>query len=680
MNHQELHKARLSHRFKRGILGVLYGIFVLVLLINSLLQTSMIQNFLAHKASELLSKELGVEVNIEKIHLSLMMDITMQGVTMKDFHHNEMVKADYLYVAIEGIDIRKLKFSLTQLRLENSGFVLRKYENEEHYNISMVFPSDTTDTTAFIFPAYITCGHAQLKNCFFQLINDQKNIKEDGFDYNHIDLKIETLKADKILISDDEYSFKVKQLQVRDTSGFCVEEMTTWMKFLPDGWYMDQFQLKTPSSHLDMDLKLAYSTFDNIGEFIDSVRIISEIRPSVLDVQDIAYFTESLKKYSVTAGLAGKVDGWVNDLQIEELKINVAENTAIDVSAYLRGIMNPESAFMNIKLDHLATTLTDLQSMESIFGAINIPKGVMDEMELSGSFKGTLNDFDATAIGKATCGAVNTHVKMWKDPYFDDYQYYGFFVASDLHTTSEMGWEDEYKVQEVFLNFEGFGTSLENVKMELNGEIDRINAFGYEYDTLLVKGVLSKKMFQGNIDLNDKNIGLNFSGMVTLDTESPVFDFSASIKNGYLARLGLLPSRADDAHLSLDMSMKLKGEDLDHLLGLVELNDVVWVENDSVYNFNDLKIGTYEQMSGNRKIVLRSPMMDANVEGDFLLTELDQVMDYFSSIYIPSYESLMQEDTITDIYDGYDLEWDLSLKDITPLTRLLIPELKIPYG
>lgn len=679
MNNKELHRAKILHRAKRFVFGILCSVFVLVLLANSLLQTKMLQNFLAHKASEILTEELGVEVQIDKLHLSLMMDITLEGVRMKDLHHNDMIVAEYLHFTIEGIDLRKLHFSLTKLRLENSGFVLRKYENEDNYNISMVFPSDTTDTSAFFFPAIIQCGDAMLKNCFFQLMNDQM-MAMSGFDYNHINLKIETLKAEKILVSDEEYSFDVKQLQVADTSGLVVKEMSTWMRFLPDGWYMDQLKLKTLSSDMDLDLVFAYSTFDNISEFIDSVRIVSTIRPSVLDIHDITYFTTSLDDYPFIVQLEGSVDGLVNDLKINDLKLKLLDHTEIQASASLQGIMNPETAYMNVKLDKLSSTLVDIQSMKTIFGELDIPEGIIDTVVVKGDFKGTVSDFTATAMAQATCGSLNTRLKMWNDSEYDDYQYYGFISASHLHTSPKLNLEDEYKAENVFLNFDGFGTSLNNVNLEINGEIDKIYAFGYEYDTLVVKGALSKKMFQGIINLDDQNIGFDFNGIITFEKEDPVYDFTASIKDAYLSRLGLLPDRPDDSHLSCDMSMKLKGEDFEHMLGLIELKDVVLVELDSVYDFKDFKLGTFEQMSGNRKIVLRSDIVDANLEGDFQLLDLDQVISFYSSVYSPSSEFKRNEDSISSEIYGLDFEWDLSLKNITPITRLFLPDLQIRNG
>lgn len=679
MKNRALHRARISHRAKQFLFGILYGIFVLILLTNSFIQTRFVQNYLAHKASEILTDKLGIAVHIEKLHLSLMMDITLEGVTMKDLHQNDMVVAEYLHFSIEGIDLQKSKFSLSKLRLENSGFVLRKYENEEHYNISMIFPPDPTDTSVFVFPARITCGNAMLKNCFFQLINDQKEFRAD-FDHNHIDLQIETMKADKILISDEDYSFRVNKLQVHDTSGLTVKNMTAMMKFLPDGWYMDQLKLETPTSDMDLDLKFAYSTFDNISEFIDSVRIISTIRPSTLDIQDVAYFTSSLDDFPIVTQLEGTVDGFVNDLQINNLKLNFANSTEIITNAYLNGIMEPETASMKINLQRLHTTLADIQSMPSIFGEVNLPAGIIDTVVIEGDFSGTISDFNATAKVHSSCGSANMRVKMWDDADFGDYQYYGFLTASNLHTTPPLGLEDLYKAQSVHLNFEGFGTSLDNVKLEINGEIDKIYAFGYEYDTLSVSGTLSKGMFQGNIDLDDKNIGLDFNGLVTFDKDAPVFDFTTSLRNVYLSRLGLLPDRPDDSHLSLDLAMKLKGDDIEHLLGLVELDDVVLEEQDSIYNFGDFKIGTYEQMMGNRKIIIRSDIVDANFEGDFQLTEMEHVISYFSSIYLPSYDQLMSNDTTSNDFDGYNLAWDLSLKNITPVTRWLLPDLAIPNG
>lgn len=676
MSNKNLHRTRISYSIKRIFFGVLYGIFALVLVFNSLLQTDMVQNYIAKKASEMLTQTLGVDVHIEKLHLSLMMDLTLEGVLMKDLHQNDMIVADYLNFSIEGVDLSNLKFSISKLRLENSGFVLRKYKGEPKYNISMVFPSDSTDTTAFVFPATILCGNAALHNCFFQLINETKP-KRSGFDHNNIVLAINDLQSNSIHISDEEYSFKIKKLQVSDVSGFTVENLSTYMKFLPDGWYMDDLELKTPTSDLKMNLIFAYSTFDNIGDFVDSIRIISDIQPSTLDVKDIAYFASSLSKYPITAQIEGKVDGFVNDLNINDFNISIADNTKLSTTTYLKGIINPETAYMKVDISDFQTTIEDINALKSMFGEFSIPSGIVDRVSLTADFTGTLDNFDATAKVDATCGSARTHVRMWKDLEFGDYQYYGILSASNLHTVESLGLNDIYKADNIFINFDGFGTTLDNAKMQVNGELCGIYALGYNYDTLNINGNISSKMFHGDIKLNDKNAGLDFNGLVNFNDTIPVFDFSVSIRDAYLARLGFLPERSDDSHISANISMKVKGDDVDEMIGFVNIDDVVLVENDSIYDFRDFRIGTYQQMSGDRKIILRSEVLDANFEGNFQFDEIAKIYNY----YIESYFSPNNSATDTTSYvDDYNVLWNVSLKDVSPVTRLFVPKLKIPTG
>lgn len=678
MKDRELHCARVRYNSKRFLLGILYLIFVLILLVNSLLQTTVFQNFIAKKASEILTEQLGISVNIEKLHLSLMMDVTLEGVLMQDLHQNDMIIADYLHFSVDNIDIRNLKFSISKLRLENAGFVLRKYENEPKYNISMVFPSDSTDTTAFVFPATILCGDAALHHCFFRLQKDSKSHKEVGFDYNHIALTINDLKADKILVSDEDYSFNIKEFNAYDWSGMTIENLATYMKFLPDGWYFDNMKLKTPTSDVNMDLKFAYTTFDNISEFVDSIKIIADIRPSVVDVKDIAYFSSSLSDFPIVAKIEGNVDGLINSLQVDDLKVSFFDETALHTTANLQGIMNPETAYMKIKIHDFKTTLNDINSMKYIFGDLDIPNGIIDTLSFKGNFTGTVKNFEALAEVRATCGFLKTRLRMWDDPDFNDYQYYGTLLASNIHAGESIGLNGTYKISDVLLHFDGFGTSLKTAEMDLNGELCGIYALGYEYDTLKVNGRLNQQMFQGIIDLEDPNIGFDFDGLVDFNDSTLIFDFSASIKNAYLSRLGFFPDRPDDSHLSTDLSIKVKGDSFAELLGIIKLDDVVLIENDSIYDFNDIRIGTYQQMLGDRKIIVRSEIVDANIEGDFSTDEIDKVIYYLLKIYLPSYAAVTNSEKI--ITETYKVNWDISLKDISPVTRLFIPELQIPEG
>ena len=62
-----------------------------------------------------------------------------------------------------------------------------------------------------------------------------------------------------------------------------------------DVYNITDLKLKTPQSDLDLDLYFRYDRWKSYGEFLDSVRISAEIRPSILAMDDIADWAPAIR-------------------------------------------------------------------------------------------------------------------------------------------------------------------------------------------------------------------------------------------------------------------------------------------------------------------------------------------------------------------------------------------------
>src|SRR5690606_21285886 len=89
------------------------------------------------------------------------------------------------------------------------------------------------------------------------------------------------------------------------------------------------------------------------------------------------------------------------------------------------------------------------------------------------------------------------------------------------------------------LYVKGRGTEVKELSEELKGKISYIDFKGYRYQNVTINGTFEKKFFNGNLNINDKNVQLDFDGGVNLNPALPVFNFKANLKNAKLKTLKL---------------------------------------------------------------------------------------------------------------------------------------------
>ncbi len=74
--------------------------------------------------------------------------------------------------------------------------------------------------------------------------------------------------------------------------------------------------------------------------------------------------------------------------------------------------------------------------------------------------------------------------------------------------------------------------------VEAKGTFTSFVLRGYSYTDVKVNGIFDKMAFDGNLSVNDQNLGLTFKGENGFFAKIPEFNFSAAIAHANLQALG----------------------------------------------------------------------------------------------------------------------------------------------
>ena len=681
MNARQQHRQIIWYRLKRCLWNVAAVLFLFLVTMNTFLQTEAVQSYLARQLSDYLSKQLDIRIEIKQVRITLMMDVLLKDVRIDDAHQNPMITIKYFYARLNSAQLSKNSFRLSEVEMVEGGFTLRKYEGEDYFNYTdLVGIQDTLKESSPELGFELYCRNAKLTNCYFNMINEN-NPPRDGLDWNNMYLKLHKVEARRLSVNDDEISVDFRNIKVSDASGFQIDKFTTLMRFADDGWYFDNTFMLTPKSTLDFDLKFGYTTFDNISYFEDSIIIVADLRPSILAISDIAYFTESLKDYPIIADVETKFHGTLRDFSLNDFKFQTGANTDISLDARLQGIMEPETAWMQVALHNVTTSLSDLNNFNIPINTSSLTPFFPLPFSITASFEGTVSAFETEASIQTEAGTITAQLNMEHSDVLHDYQYYGVIHGMNVHVGSLAGISPDILGKCSFnLGFDGSGLSLDDANVNMRLTMDSLNVKNYFYKNIQVDGLLVDKQFDGIVNIDDNNIKFDFEGIVNLKNPLPRFDFKADLKDAYLAKLNLLSGFEDDFRLSSKIQIVATGYSADNIRGRININDFIMMESDSVYSFKELRVITFnDTITNERNIRIRSDLLDANLSGDFQLSDLGDAFTQFLGSYVASIHA--SDSASRNAFElSYNMLCDITLKNISPITRYFIPELQIPDG
>ena len=683
MNIRQQHRQIVWYRLKRFLWKAVTVLFVFFITLNTLLQTETVQSYLAHQLSDYLSKQLNIRIEIEKVRVTLMMDVLLKDVRIDDAHQNQMITIKYFYARLNSAQLSKNIFRLSEAEMVEGELTIRKYEGERFFNITdLIGEPDTLREKSPELGFELYCRSARMTNCRFNLINENAAPRNDGlFDWNNMHLKISKVEARRLSVNEEEISVDFRNITVSDVSGFQVDKFTTLMRFADDGWYFDNTFLLTPKSTLDFDLKFGYTTFDNISEFVDSITLVADLRPSILAAGDLAYFAESLKDYPIVADVETKFHGTLLDFSLNDFKFQAGKNTNINMDARLRGILEPETAWMQVSLNNVTTSLSDIQQFNIPVNTSSLKPILFESFSTSAFFEGTVNQFKTEALIQTETGTITAQLNMEHSDIIHDYQYHGVIHGADLHVGSIAGISPAILGKCSFnLSFDGSGLSLNTANVNMRLTMDSLNVKSYPYKNIQVDGKLVDKQFDGMVSIDDKNVKFNFEGIVNFKNPLPRFDFKANLQNAYLSKLHLFPKLKKDFHLSSKIQIVATGYSVDNIRGRISISDFTMIESDSIYTFKGLNVITYNDTTTNeRNIKVRSDLLDANLSGNFQLTDLGHAFTQFFGSYVASIHA--KDSVASNAFElSYSMLCDIQLKNFSPITRYFMPELQIPDG
>nr|HMT28684.1 translocation/assembly module TamB domain-containing protein [Bacteroidia bacterium] len=540
------------------------------------------------------------------------------------------------------------------------------------------FSSSTVDTTAkaaFDFNP----GEINLKNVQFVYRDNRYDDPSRGIDFE--DIRVNNIQAtiNDVRFDADTVYAVIENISFKEKSGFSLEYLEANAKVTPVSMSFENLLVKSTDTQINGQLTFDYEDISDFEEFIDKVKITSSFEESELSSNDLLYFAPDLKGLNEKITFSGKVKGTIAQLRGRNLNIEFADHSRFKGDISIAGLPDFEESFFDLVVDELITDKKEIESIpEYPFTngtRMKLPENLttLGKINFTGKFTGFLNDFVAYGNMNTAIGFISSDLNLKIDSLIDRSTYSGHLSASNFDIGTFVNNTNLFGKTSFTSNISGIGFSLEKLKAKMQGDINLLEVNGYEYKNIIVDGQISKRLFNGSLVVNEENLGLDFKGTIDLSKKVPEYDFTAIIKDAYLAKLNLI-NRDTTSKLSTTVDISVSGKDIDELTGYIDLENTEYIEINDTISIDTISYTSYTE--GSKKIAqLKSDIVDFNMKGTYRRTLLYKEINELLAAYIP-----ILPVNKTSTVEFLDINYSITFKNTKDVLKIFYPDLMIGNG
>jgi hypothetical protein len=526
-------------------------------------------------------------------------------------------------------------------------------------------PSDTgivhLNTKAF----QLLCKKFKMTDCSFTMNMDTLKPAKGEFDPAHIAVSSINMDIENGTFIKDTIQGQFKDFSAAERSGFVVKHISANTKITPKQITLKRLNIQTNNSEVKNYFQMNFHDFRAFTEFTTSVTMKGNLDNCKISFFDIAYFAPAVKDViDKTLLVDGEVSGPVNNLLGKNFKLRFGKSGSFDGDIELNGLPDLDETYADIDVRQLTATSYDLKEL---LPSLKLPGNVstLGQINFTGTYTGFFSDFVTYGTFNTYIGSVSTDINFKLDKH-NHASYSGNFSA-DSFNVGKFFDEDSLLGTITFGgNIMGNGLRADNVSAQMDGYIEQFVFNHYNYHELTVFGKFDRKEFNGKLDINDKNLGLDFSGTVDFNDTIPKFNFTADVSDAHLQNLHFANK---DYVLNSTMDLNLRGNDWDNAIGNVNIEHTKFELGGKKYEIDSINLNS-SLIAAEKTVTLKSDVLDANLTGNF---QLDNFYDSFIAMmkhYFPSWPVTAKENTVAQ-----NLHFNFAAKNVVPFTNFFFPNI-----
>ena len=588
--------------------------------VSFLLAIPAVQTSLGKSATNYLKKEFDVDINVKKIDLSVLGNVKLKEILINNHHADTLIYVKNLTTSVFSYrNILNNKLEFGKVLLDDFMLNMKTYEGEDTDALTIFIDKfddgkSTDEPSGFL----LTSANLKLKNGYVEIFDVNKDEGKPLF-FDAINGNAQNFK-----ISGPNVSTEIRDLSFIENHAIKVEKLNSNFLYSNTLMNFSETELITETSKLNANIAFHYQKED-LADFNNKVQIEAEIKDSDLSLTDL---NKLYNEFGIDDVLhfSTKINGTLNDFKAENLKLYSDKQALIFGDINFKNSFNTESGF---SLDGNFINLTsDYYQLKSLLPNIlgNTLPSIFEKFgrfTLSGITHIEENFIDANLNLNTNIGNAKSNLQLTNINNIDAASYKGHIDVTDFELGEILNDPLVGKFS-IEADVNGKGFTLEKMNTSVKGKISKIEYKNYQYNNIAVNGIVKNKNFNGEMEVNDDNIKLNFNGLADLSAEIYKFDFKATVDYCDLNKINWF-KRDSISNLKGDVYINLKGNSLDDLVGTLDFKNTLYANQKDNYFFKDFNITSAFEDSIRTITINSSEIIDGRIRGKFKFNELGKL-------------------------------------------------------
>ena len=678
----------------RTVAGVVVAVILLPIALMILLQIDAVQNFVAHKASSVLSEVTGVRISIGRIDLSFFNRAELDDVLIEDRRGDTMIYAGRVEAAINGINFFTGKISLGSVTLREGQVNLYK-DSSGVMNVTDVFDRFKPAVPNPNPPNFrLTATELNLLDTRFTMREWNAPPNGEGINYKNMRFADITFQAHDLSVFNYNIWLRLEHLSLDERSGLKIEHLSSERCGVDSsGMYYADVRLESGATLLEFDslnFCTANRSWYDWNDFTHKMVLRVRMRPSTLDLHTLSYAAGFRAPQGTATWSGGRVDGAVDSL--------AGRIDGIDFMGSRADVLFSIAGLPDIKRTRFRAEVLELTSSgERIGGAIErfsgraAPAllGSIGRIEASAKAEGLFDDFRAEAsVRDETGGTVRVEGRLSAVEGSANRRLTATVAAADVDAGHIAQVPKLGKVSLTGNVQAVLGAGRVNLRSK--GEVSALDYGTYRFWGISWDGLFSPSGFQGTVASTDPNMDFTATGAIDLAGKIPVYDFDLLLRRADLALTGV-NKRDSVSVLSAHIEANAEGAHLDELNGHGSIDNILYINH-----IDTVRTGKIFFESQNtpelKQIKVFSSFADAMLRGRNSFSQIWRYVSQSIERFMPSFPEVSQIVTRerkkvaptarkadVPFADGY-YQLTVEVKQANNVAAIFVPGLEVAEG
>ncbi len=591
-----------------------------------LLTLPSVQTKLGSYATEYLNEEFGTDLTVEQVEITVFGNVKLKNVTSLDKNKKILFK------------IKDLKMSFASYvnfkKLINEGHPYFKFLDVDGLEFNIIQNKGEKQSNLDDFIDAFDDGTPGSGK--FRMVVNTMNISNSLFTYTDYNLKTSKVlyftnlngKLEDFKIKGSDVTTNIKSLALKDHRGLEIKELASKFTYTKTNIFLDELAMKSVNSEIKGKIQLKYIRED-FKDFNNKVVFDVQFDKATIASNDLNYFYNEFgtnNKFYVDTHLTGTL----NNFTTENLTLIDSNYSEIVGNVTFKNLFSKTENEFQI-IGNFNRITSDYEKLKKIMPKVlgeRLPSSlaVLGSFDINGTMDLTYNDINADVTMLSELGYLKSNLYIDNLSNIDRAKYKGNIVLDKFDLGRLVG-ENMVGKTTLNLDVDGQGFTKKYLDTKLSGNLAAFYFNGYNYQNIEVDGELKMPYFKGYFNSNDKNLKMDFDGVVDLSKKSKNYNFKAQIDYADLKILNIYTKDSISIIKGI-VDVDATGNSVDELYGSLNVKNLYYQNNKDFYFFDDFNLESSFDENRERTITVESPdIISGKVVGKFKFNQLQKLLE-----------------------------------------------------